>query len=238
MEGHPAKANLYLLQSIVEYVSEMGETIMDIMAGTGSIMVAAGMDRRVICMDIEEGFYRLMVKSLDLIATTLPYARDVITVIHGDCRSVLPMPTNHIIFSPPYAQILTTRKAGTKDSTKQLAGDTGKGGSWTPDYSAHPKNVARLNKFLYNQEMEKIYKLCYQSIIPGGTLTIIIQDYIHQQQRVNLSNWVMRSCLKAGFEHAGWFKKLALGTGFKKLWRSRGMEVVSDEDILVFRRMV
>ncbi len=54
-----------------------------------------------------------------------------IMILQGDCRDFLPIPVNHVIFSPPYAQILTTRKGPEKDSTKSLAGAKGDSdGSW------------------------------------------------------------------------------------------------------------
>lgn len=229
---HPAKANLWMLQSIIEYVSEPGDSVMDIMAGTGSILIGAGMDRRVICVELEEQYYKLILASLDNIAQYLDYAKDIVTIIHGDCRHILPLPANHIIFSPPYAkQRIGKTPKEHQESTRQLAGTYQDS---IDEYQADPRNLGNLNKFLFNQEMEKVYNLCYQSIIPGGTLTVIIKDYIEKQKRVNLSNWVIRSCLKAGFENTDWFKREALGTGFLKLWRSRGMRTVDDEDIIIF----
>ena len=53
---HPAKANVYLVQAIIEYVSEPEELIMDIMAGTGTLMVGALIGRQVICVEISEKF--------------------------------------------------------------------------------------------------------------------------------------------------------------------------------------
>lgn len=227
---HPAKADLYMLQSIIEWMSEPGETIMDIMAGTGSIMIAASMDRRVVCLDIEELYTNLMMESC-----SKSFSKKGTIIICGDCRKLLPLPVNHIIFSPPYAkQRIGKTPKKHQESTRQLAGTYQDS---IDEYQQHPRNLGNLNRFLFNQEMEKIYKLCYQSIIPPGTLTIIIKDYIENQKRVSLSGWVIKTCIRIGFENIGWFKREALGTGFLKLWRSRGMETVSDEDIIVFRKV-
>lgn len=227
---HPAKANLYMLLDIIQWVSEPGELLMDITAGTGSLMIGAILDRKVLCMDIEEGYYDLMVRSKEGMEN-----KDNIIVLHGDCRTLLPLPVNHIIFSPPYAkQRIGKTPKKSQESTRQLAGTYEDS---IDEYQQHPRNLGNLNRFLFNQEMEKIYKLCYQSIIPPGTLTVIIKDYIENQKRVSLSSWVMKTCIRCGFENIGWFKREALGTGFLKLWRSRGMATVSDEDIIIFRKV-
>jgi len=233
---HPAKAPIGLYESIIEWVSEKDETIMDIMAGSGTVMVGALMARDIMCIEIEEGYQETLNASRTIIQDSATiegtYVGGSIIILRGDCRKILPIPTNHIIFSPPYAQIMKMRVAKA-DSTRALAGpykdSIGK-------YSANPKNVGNLNRFLYNQAMEGIYKLCYNSIIPPGTMTVILKDYMKQGERVYLSDWLIRVCVKMGFENIGWFKRYAPGSGFLKLWRSRGYDTVSDEDIIILRK--
>jgi len=227
---HPAKAPIGLYESIISYVSKKNETLMDIMSGSGTIMVGALMDRNIICLELEASYYNSLFESRDAIQ---PRTNSNITIITGDCRKVLPIPVNHIIFSPPYAQIMKM-KVAKQDSTRQLAG-TYKDS--IGNYSESPNNVGNLSKFMYNQAMESIYKLCYESIIPPGTLTVILKDYMKQGSRVYLSDWLIRTCIKTGFEVMDWFKRYAPGTGFLKLWRSRGYETVEDEDIVIFRRL-
>jgi len=233
--AHSAKAPPGLIVSIVEYVSKPGETILDPMTGSGTIMLAALAGRNVICIEIEDIYQASLLMARQNIELD---TKSTITILQGDCRDFLPIMVNHIIFSPPYAQILTTRKGPERESTKYLAGSR-KGvedGAWSPDYTKNTRNIGRLNKFLYNQAMEKVYKLCYDSILPGGTMTVILKDYIKQGKRVYLSDWLIRTCVKMGFENIDWFKRDAPGTGFLKLWRSRGYATVQDEDVVIFRR--
>jgi hypothetical protein len=239
VKRHTAKAQMYLIKSIVEYVSEPGEIIMDIMAGSGTIMLAATLGRRVVCIELEEIYQRILYESLEMLSNNYPGTEKMITILQGDCRNFMPIPVNHIIFSPPYAQILTTRKGPSADSTKGLAGSRvgAEDGSWSPDYTKDHRNIGRLNTFLYNQAMERVYSLCYESVLPGGTLTTIIQDFMRDGKRVYLSEWVNRICITAGFEQIGWYKRMVSGTGFKKCWRSKGIVTVDDEDLLMFRRL-
>jgi hypothetical protein len=57
-----------------------------------------------------------------------------------------------------------------------------------------------------------------------------------ERRRIYLSDWLLRTCIRLGFEQVAWFKRSARGTGFKRLWASRGYEVVNDEDMVIFRR--
>lgn len=103
LDDHPAKANLFLVQALIEYVSEPDETIMDIMAGTGTIMVAALVGRKVVCIDIEEEYADILEQNAKSLEAIAPGIEEVITVIHGDCMKLLPLPiADHVIFSPPY----------------------------------------------------------------------------------------------------------------------------------------
>ena len=93
-----------------------------------------------------------------------------------------------------------------------------------------------LNNFMYNQEMEKIYKLCYQSIKPGGTLTVLIKDVVEKGKRVSISDWVLKCCIRSGFELSNWFKWYAKGGFFVSLHESKGMYVIKNEEIIIVRR--
>lgn len=231
LDEHPAKANIYLVQAIVEYVSREGETILDIMAGTGTVMAAALIGRRVVCIDIEEDYIGILeqgVRDLEMIA---PGIKDMVTIIEGDCLKLLPLPiADHIIFSPPYANIM-------KKSTKfldNLSRETLGEGLQT--YSKNPDNIGNLNEFLYHQRMEIVYKKTLESLPPGGTLSIIIKDHIEKGKRVFLGERAKRDCIRAGYELESHHKWLPPGTIYTSFMRARGDTVVDDEDVIILRR--
>jgi hypothetical protein len=105
------------------------------------------------------------------------------------------------------------------------------------DYSKDPRNIGRLNTFLYNQNMERVYRLCYQSLLPGGTLTIVIKDRIHEGEQVWISNWATRVCIESGFQMSDWFKRESRGTAFTNIRRSKGEETVDCEDIIILKKV-
>lgn len=229
---HKARANLYLMQAIIDLVSKPGDRILDPMSGSGSIMIAAISGRSVVCIEIEEAFYNIILLGAAKLNAAYPGLIDRLMLLNGNCESFLPLPVDHVIFSPPYASIM-------KKSGKLSAGDITRDFYGEDDlqmYSKTPGNVGRLSKFLYNMEMEKIYKLLYQSVKVGGTISIIIKDYVEQGKRVYLSDWVTKVCIRAGFSMTDWFKWEPKGTPYQALWKKKGVAVIADEDILIFEK--
>lgn len=229
LSSHPAKANIYMTQAIIEYVSEPGETVMDIMSGTGTIMTAALIGRRVVCLEIEEHYQWVLEQallSLGQIDSSIP---DMITIIGGDCYKLLPLPiADHVIFSPPYANIMR-KKSLDKLSAEMV-------GTGLLDYSQEPDNIGNLNEFMYHQKMEKVYKKVFQSLPTDGTLSIIIKDHIEQGERMMLGERAERDCVRAGFSKMNWFKWLPPGSAYSSFMRARGDIVVDDEDIVILRK--
>lgn len=230
---HPAKANIWLIDSIVSHVSQPGQTLLDIMSGTGTLMLAALAKRRVILIDIEKTYVDMMQASLELMANMDSSILDRVVILHGDCRNLLPIPVDHIIFSPPYADIMRRKTKPKTAADKDLAGPYADS---IQEYQESPNNLGRLPEFFYNHAMEKIYELCFQSVKPGGTLTVIIKDHTEKGERVFLSSWMQRACMKAGFYPKEWHKWLTKGTGYLELWKSRGYKMVDDEDIVLMTR--
>ncbi len=235
LDDHPAKANIYLVQAIVEYVSEPEETVMDIMAGTGTIMTAALIGRRVVCLDIEEDYAKILEQGANSLEAIAPGIRDMITIIEGDCLMLLPLPiTDHIIFSPPYSNIM--RKTGGKsgDVLDKLSRETL--GDGMLKYSKNPNNIGNLNEFLYHQKMERIYKKTLESLPIGGTLTIIIKDHIDKGERMFLGERAKRDCIRAGYELDSHHRWLPPGTIYTSFMRARGDTVVDEEEVIILRR--
>ena len=232
VSSHIAKANVFLVQSIIEYVSELDQTIMDVMAGTGTIIVASLIGRKVICIEISSYFTDLINKAIDKLDILAPGLKEQITVLNAPCQQILPLPgvANHIIFSPPYASIM---KKG--DATDKLTFEKMKGAKFQ-EYSNHPLNLGTMNDFIWGHEMEKVYAKCYETLKPGGTLSIIVKDHMKQGERIPLSMAAYKACERVGFTEKDWFKWKAPGSVYTHIYRAKGMEVVDDEDILILQK--
>lgn len=232
---HPAKMNFHLTQAVIEFVAKEGEVILDPFGGTGTTMIAALQGMRVILIEIEDGYHDLQKQAVENLRLADPEAADRVILLKGDNRFLMPVPCNHIITSPPYAAAM---KISRVRKQREDAPD-----DWLVEqdrqmlaYSKSPRNLSKLNTFLYNQAMEKVYTLSFQSLAPGGTMTTVVKDRVDSGQRIYLSKWVDKVCKAAGFELYTWEKWRAPGHGFTNIARSQGKLVVDDEDIMIYRR--
>lgn len=233
---HTAKANVFLVQSIIEFVSQPGEMLMDIMSGTGTLMIGALAGRSVICLEVSPKFHELQQTALEKLESIAPGASDRVMLLNVPCQTYLPIPdlTDHIIFSPPYASIMKSK--GTDKLTQEKT-----------DYDmaeytfTSPLNIGLMNDFIWMQEMERVYAKCFETIKSGGTLSVIVKDHYEKQKdgtrpRIQLSQSAWDACMRAGFMPKDWLKWKAPGSVYTHIYRARGWEVVDDEDILIVQK--
>lgn len=229
---HPAKANIYLVQSIVEYVSDEDSLLLDPMAGVGTLMVAALIGRDVICVEISEKFYNIQVAALKFLEQIVPGISEHVSLVNMPCQNYLPIPNlaNHIIFSPQYAGIML-KKAVSDQWNIDIGYDF-------VEYSKSPLNLGNMTEFLWKHEMEAVYKKCYETLTTPGSMTLIIKDHMRMGERIQLTQLAIDSSIRVGFkfnsnEH---FKWAAPGMPYTAARRAKGIEVVDDESIVVLRK--
>lgn len=235
--GHIAPYNLNMMLAVLKHIVKPGEVCMDIMSGTGSLMLATlppvSADH-VYLLELQDSFHQLQLQS-----AARMQIQDKVTSMKGDCAKLLNLFENqvdHIIFSPPYAGVLNTDKAKAKTAGHQRL-VKGWDEEATRQYSEGGKaNVGNLNDFDYTRAMGKIYSQCFKALKPGGQLTIIIKDRTVKQERHRLSMRAHNKCVQAGFEKQAWYKWAAPGTAFVPMRRKRGEHVILDEDIIVMRK--
>ncbi len=228
---HNAKANMHQVYELAMYVSEHHETICDPFGGTGTIMVAAPEQRRIVILELSDTYYQTIELNILGMKQTFPDIEDWVQVIQGNAASILPIPdlADHFIFSPPYPMGL--KKKGAMDKTSQDLGYV-----QTTEYSEGMDNFTNMNSFIYHQKIEQFYKKCFQSIKPGGTMTVIIKDKMEKGQRVMQADRTERDCLRIGFTLHARFKRFARGGGYAAINRSAGLDTVMDEDMIVFQK--
>jgi len=234
---HPAKANFWLIQEIIKHTTVPGQTIMDITAGSGTLLQALAMGRNVIAMDIAEVFVEWMKLTRDKIVRTVAPDHQVISnnleqtflpsalILYGNCETLLPIPVDSIIFSPPYAGALAT-EGGIRSKKSMM-----------DSYNQEPGNLSQLSNFHYNRAMARIYKLCADSLPVGGLFTIIIKDRIDHGRRINLAVEQLRNLIEAGFEPWSWNRWLTPGHIFSKIHESHGVEIIKDEHVISVRKI-
>jgi len=226
---HLAKFHLWLEEALIEYVSEPGETILDPMSGTGTVMVATIMCRNVVCIEIEEFYHNIQQEVWSNFQKNPDISGHAI-LLHGNCKLVLPILCDHVIFSPPYAAAFKPAKKVSQFVADKYRVDEGE----YQTYARTTGNVGMFNKFMYDRDMEKVYRLLYKSVRVGGTMTTVTKDIIEGGQRVFLSKWTERVCHAAGFKTKDWFKHKIGGGPYQDMRRAKGLETVDDEDIMVY----
>lgn len=228
---HPAKFNCYLVWELTKYLTEPGQTIIDPMSGTGTTMLAALIDRNVILVEIGEHYHNMQQVAYENILTYDKSGNILgnVILIHSDCRKVLPMPgVDCIIFSPPYANIFTMKSA--TDSIKDM---TGGRFDEMDEYSKDPWNVGNLNKFMFLQVMEKIYKLLYET---APVMAIVLKDRMEKGERIPFIQQNIRMCRNVGWVLDEEIKILSPGQVYTKINISQGKGGIYDESILILRR--
>ena len=143
--AHPAKMDAQLLIWIVERYTEVGEIILDPMAGMGTTMLACGLGRNVVLNELEGKFCTMMFNNWGQVRMRpqLGYQMGECQIIQGDARNLEGLLVDEIITSPPYA--------GDKGGEKGiLANDPSnnpfKGRSYIPNgtYSVNESNISNL----------------------------------------------------------------------------------------------
>ena len=222
---HPAKMPVPLYLAILEYVSERGQTVLDPFGGVGTSAIATLHGRKVLLCEVEDAFADIAQSAYD----SWPEPKERLIIVRGDNRQTLPLPCDHVITSPPYAQTMVGGK--NTSLAKDLYGDKALG-----QYQNKATNIGNLNPFFYSKAMDEVYDRVVQGVRPGGTISVVIKDQMQAGQRIILSKPCMKSFADRGWLVKDWFKHKPVASGFANIQRSKGNEVVWEEDVIIFQR--
>ena len=240
---HPAKANMFLVEELIKYLTEPGDTILDPFGGTGTLLIGALYGRNVVLIEIEPHFIELLeeIEKMWKEGVPLPVVGEIkgpgrIFIIEGDCRQKLKdldFLCDAAILSPPYSSLLSGQ-TGLKENIGRSA-RTGALSQYTGK-DASSQNLGRLNTFHFTQAMEMVYQRMVARLVPGAPVALIVKDAMKAGVRQFLSKGIISQAKKAGLEFVEWFKWRPPGIAQQKLMKAKGFKVVEDEDILIFRR--
>lgn len=242
---HPAKQNAWLHQDICEYVSEPGETILDPFGGVGTSLLSAVLGRNVILLEIEPYYAAIIEDSIkelhvreeaarasvvnDYEGNLPPSSLGSMLFINSDNRLAMPgIKCDHIITSPPYGNDLA-KTAEDQALTKEV----GKQGM---QYTKATQNIGKLNPFIYEQVMLKVYKMMVDCVRPGGTITITHRDRTKDGERLLYIDSIVGTLLKLGMRVKLLEKWKAPGSLAARVNEKLGNEVVLDEDIICMEK--
>lgn len=108
--SHPAKMHLSLQMWLIDNFTKEGETVLEPMAGCGTILVGCSMGRNVICLELEDKFVQMQKGNWEKIrqrGCQLGYQMGKATILQGDARALSGLLVDKCIFSPPFSDSLT-----------------------------------------------------------------------------------------------------------------------------------
>lgn len=240
--NHPAKANCFLIEALVEYLTIPGQSIIDPFGGTGTLLLAAQRGRKVVLIDVEPQFVEVQSETVKKWRDDTPDLISDVFIYHGDNKRVLkdlPYLCDASIFSPPYSQAAMGSKVGFKDWRE--SGDLPSQVAKIDEYggaASNPQNLGRLNPFQYAQALDLIYERLSGRLVPGAPVAIITKDIMKGPERTFISTANIQRCQRHGLEYRKWFKWKPPGSMMKKVLKSQGASVVEEEDILIFQKKV
>ena len=162
--------------------------------------------------------------------------QDRVSIICQDNRLALPIPCDHIITSPPYgSDLFKTEKQVEIGKSKGSAIEMAVGDQ-VEQYGKDPQNIGRLNNFFYRQVMLKLYKKMVDSVRSGGAISITPRERMLGGKRVLPRGKIIKKLTQHGMRLEGFEKWEAPGSFQSRVNESMGLEVVLDEDILIFRK--
>lgn len=111
--AHPAKMHLSLQIYLIEHYTKPGDTILDPMAGSGTILFACTLGRNVVCVELEDKFIKMQqdnYKKIRSLGPMLGFQMGEARILQGDARNLNGLLADEIVFSPPYAEAQTGDK--------------------------------------------------------------------------------------------------------------------------------
>jgi tRNA G10 N-methylase Trm11 len=259
--AHPAKLHLGLLLWLVERYTQPGDTIIDPMAGVGSVALAALSQRNVILREIESRWLALAHENAALIIRAAGMFAGAINVGQADVCEPWNVCVDCVLFSPPYGcdtspnrfrvkgilshkQRLLAERPGILGQRWQLLlgreqTQPGSAGSIQFHYGDHAAQIGHFRGASYWSEMARIYTHAHAALRPDGLMILIIKDHIRKGQRVCVADETAALCERLGFTFVARHQRRVYPLS---LWQRRrkeqGKPVIEEEDVLVLRRVL
>jgi hypothetical protein len=244
---HPAKIHLGLLQRIIDLYTCPGDTLLDPMAGTGSLMIAATQMRNVILRDIEARYVDLMFKSAPRVRDNAGLFAGLIDIDRADAKTLDCPPFDHVIFSPPYGF-----ETGNGRSNKHRAEVGTKLGKRWKQYIESPAHASFAAGFRYAggkantgnksgrnywADMRLIYERCAMFLPPEGRLILVIKNHYRRGKLIDVTGQTVNLIESIGLRFVDmqgrYIDKPSL---WQRRRKEQGLPIVEVEDVIVFAK--
>lgn len=247
--SHPAKFHLGLLRRLVETYTNVGDTILDPMAGSGSLLLGAFLLRNVILRDLQSEYVELMRKSETILRRGAGMFCGCIDIGQADARSLTGVRCTHMIFSPPYG--FETGNGISNERRARILAEKKHGDRWKR-YIEHPNhasfaagfryaggqnNIGNKSGRSYWADMRQVYERCAELLSPGGLLILVIKNHWRRGKLIDVVGQTVDLVTALGLalvaRHARFIDNPSL---WQRRRREQGLPIVDVEDVLVFQK--
>lgn len=232
---HPSHNNIFMYEEIIKFLSEPGDVVCDPMMGAGTALMTTPSDRWLYGVELGPYFHDLLVRNAEILRP------DSLTVIKlGDCVEELPKieaemggKARLVVFSPPYAdQIQMSKGHAIYDKREQ-----GEGTAGIRNYAYDDRrNLGNMKQFQFNRAMRQVYKACWDALLPGGYICVVIKDRIDKGRKVGYGVHHAGLMMKQGFGLYQWHKRYAVGHVFGYWNMQQGIRQITDEHIIMMQK--
>jgi len=233
--SHGARFNTHLLLDLLNMYSKERDVLCDPMGGIGGLLVGMTLGCHVHMIELEKRFVQIATLNERYIREKYQVPTYIkSSIIDGDCRKILPLPQvlgiSLIITSPPYGSSVHPVDKY-ELHLAEIFGSTTQSG-----YGEHPDNIGNQSHELQRFVLAEVYRLCYETLVPGGKLITITKNSIRGGKVMQQDMSTVQACVKAGFEVEEHHHRLCSITARQRLHEKHtaGYKPIDKEDVIVF----
>lgn len=247
--SHPAKLHLGLLQRLIDLYTSPGDTLLDPMAGTGSLMLAATQQRHVILRDIIPEYVAMMQASVPQVHQVGGLFAGLIDIDQADAKTLVCPAFDHIVFSPPYG--FETGNGISNARRMRILAEKTFDVHWAR-YLQQPCHASMAAGFRYTggstntgnksgrnywQDMRQIYGHLAELLPSGGWMIVILKNHYRRGKLIDVVQQTTIEIQKLGLALAAHHGRLIDNPSlWQRRRREQGLPTVDIEDVLVFRK--
>jgi hypothetical protein len=234
--SHHGKANLNLVQALLDTYTDPGDLVLDPMAGTGSVFVGSLTGRRVVAGDVESQWASLLRDN----AAGLGHQSLFALASPGlGCQwdagrlPIADLSVDLVLTSPPYFDTFSNWDC----NRTHLVADARLNEHGTA-YGLHPQQIGNIHVYeSYLRAMRQVYGEAWRVLVPGRNLVLIVKDVIRDGRTVAVVEDNLTLAMAMGFSLVDRADVPARGSRFRNVLKARlGQEGPSSEPVLVLAK--
>jgi tRNA G10 N-methylase Trm11 len=239
---HPAKANLHLIERLIELVSSTGDLVLDPFAGTFSTcVVSVLMGREAVGVEIEQEYLGWGLEASKRVQEESGRAFHVLWTDASTIGNLLrPSSVDAVVTSPPY--VLVSLHAG--DPERRLERVLRAGGDPRDFFGGLARNALRershrhdyysLNRWV--ALMRDVLSGLREALRVGSLAAFIVRNRIRRGSLLELDSILASLGLEAGFRVEALYSAPAPKSLWANLLARKGLRLPPEDRVVVLRR--